>query len=293
MNNGPPAWDHWRSFLAVVQEGSLLGAARPLALTQPTVARHIDALEASVGARLFTRSRNGLAPTPLALTLIPQAEAMATAADTLRRVASGAQDAARGTVRVAASHAVGTFILPPILADFREQHPAIVVELSLANRNANLLRRDVDIAVRMARPMQEAVVARRVGRARIGLFAHESYLARHCAPQTAEDLFTHPLIGIDRDEWLIAGAAIGKRRLTRADFALRCDSDAAQVMAIAAGYGIGPCHLAVAATMPQLVRILPDVIEFGYDMWVAMHEDLRDTQRVHLLFDHIARELRR
>ncbi len=293
MNENPPVWDHWRSFLAVVNAGSLLGAAGQLGLTQPTVARHVDALEASVSARLFTRSRHGLTPTPLAMTLIPQAEAMSAAAEALRRTASGARDEVHGTVRVTASEAIGTFILPPILASFRERYPAIVIELALSNRNANLLRRDVDIALRMARPTQAAVVACQLDRARIGLFAHESYLARHRAPQTVEELSVHPLIGIDRDEWLIAGVAIGKRPLTRADHALRCDSDAAQVMAIAAGFGIGPCHLAIAATMPQLVQILPDTIKFGYDMWVAMHEDLRDTQRVRLLFDHIARQLRR
>ena len=284
-------WEHWRSFLAVVREGSLSGAARVLALTQPTVARHVDALEEATGAALFTRSRSGLNPTQLALSLVPHAETMATAAESLVRTASGERNEARGTVRVAASEIVGTFVLPPMLAAFREAYPAIGIELALSNRNENLLRRDADIAVRMVRPEQEAVVARHVGAARIGLFAHRRYVAVHGLPQRLEQLFLHPLVGIDRDESLLADASIGGQVLSRDSFAFRCDSDAAQLMAVKAGFGIGACHLGLAVDDPDLVRVLPETVEFGYQMWAAMHEDLRDTRRVRLLFDHLVEGL--
>lgn len=287
MIGAAQSWEHWRTFLAVADEGSLSGAARTLALTQPTVGRHIDALEAGIGATLFTRSRNGLNPTQLALSLVPQARAMAAAADNLVRTASGERHAARGTVRLAASEIVGTLVLPPMLAAFRESHPAITIELALSNRNENLLRRDADIAVRMARPVQEAIVARHVGSARIGLYAHQRYVAAHGLPETAGELFSHPVIGIDQDESLVADISIGGHFLSRESFALRCDSDVAQLMAVKAGFGIGACQLGLAADEPELVRVLPDAVEFGYEMWVAMHEDLRDTRRVRLLFDHL------
>src|SRR5947207_986401 len=80
-----PGWDLYRSFLAVFREGSLSGAARALDLTQPTIGRHVDALEAALGAPLFTRSQNGLRPTPGAAALVPHVEAMASAAGALRR----------------------------------------------------------------------------------------------------------------------------------------------------------------------------------------------------------------
>lgn len=291
MINAVQSWEHWRTFLAVVEEGSLSGAARALALTQPTVGRHVDALEAATGATLFTRSRNGLNPTQLALSLVPQAQAMATAADNLRRTASGEREEARGTVRLTASDIVGTLVLPPMLSAFRESHPAIAIELALSNRNENLLRRDADIAVRMVRPEQEAVVARHVGAARIGLFAHESYVAAHGLPQTVEELLSHPIAGIDRDEGLVAGMSFGGQALSRESFAFRCDSDVAQLMVVKAGFGIGACHLGLAADDPGLVPVLPETVEFGYEMWVAMHEDLRDTRRVRLLFDHLVEGL--
>lgn len=284
-------WEHWRTFLAVIEDGSLSGAARALQLTQPTVGRHIDALEAATGARLFTRSRNGLNPTQLALSLVPQAHAMATAADNLVRTASGERGEARGTVRLTASEIVGTLVLPPMLSAFRAAHPAIEIELALSNRNENLLRRDADIAVRMMRPQQEAIVARHVGAARIGLFAHRDYAARHGLPQRVEDLGSHPIVGIDRDEALLDGVSIAGRPLSREMFALRCDSDVAQLMAVKAGFGIGACHLGLAADDPDLVPVLPETAEFGYEMWVAMHEDLRDTRRVRLMFDHLVEAL--
>lgn len=280
-------WDLWRTFLAVVREGTLSGAARALGLTQPTVGRHVDALEESLGATLFTRSKAGLRPTQLAGSLVAHAETMAAAADNLVRTASGERDEARGVVRITASDIVGTFVLPPLLAALRERYPAIVIELALSNRNENLLRREADIAVRMVRPEQEAIVARHVGAVRIGLFAHRRYAAAHGVPASLEDLFRHPIIGIDRDESLLASATIGGQRLSREMFALRCDSDVAQLMAVKAGFGIGVCQLGIAADDAELVAVLPETVEFGLEMWVAMHEDLRQTRRIRLVFDHL------
>src|SRR5690242_9172366 len=111
-------WDLYRTFLAVVRDGSLSGAGRRLGLTQPTAGRHVEALESSLGASLFTRSPRGLVPTPAARELIPHAEAMAAAAAALSRAASGEARGEAGTVRLTASEIVGHEVLPPILADF-------------------------------------------------------------------------------------------------------------------------------------------------------------------------------
>src|SRR5260221_4046412 len=158
MSNAEPSWDLYRTFLAVLQEGSLSGAARALGLTQPTVARHIDALEQAVGFELFVRSQRGLAATEAALELKPYAEALASTAAAMLRAASGQGGAIRGTVRVSASEIVGAEILPPILTSLREQHPELEIELALSNAVENLLRRDADIALRMVEPVHEALV---------------------------------------------------------------------------------------------------------------------------------------
>src|SRR5579862_1952257 len=192
------SWDHYRTLLAVLAEGSLSGAARTLGLGQPTVGRHIETLEEELGAPLFTRSAGGLAPTEAALALRPHAEAMAAAAEALVRTASGEADAVRGVIRVTASDVIGVEVLPPMLAAFHEANPEVVIELNLANRQEDLLRREADIAVRMVRPTQNALLARRVGAVRLGLFAHRRYVEAHGKPLRLDDPAIAG-IGFDRD----------------------------------------------------------------------------------------------
>lgn len=287
-NARPPQWDELRTFVEVGRDGSLSGAARRLGITQPTVGRHIDALEAALGVSLFTRSPRGLVPTPAALALAPHAEAMASAAAALSRAASGEAAADRGAVRVTASEIVGTEVLPPLLSAFHAAHPGIAVELALTNRNEDLARRDADIAVRMVRPTQSGLVARRLGVTRIFLYAHRDYLARFGTPRTLAELRSHCLIGFDRDNRVPRNVGGFARDLTRDNFGFRCDSDSAQLAALRAGAGIGGCQENVARRMPELIAVLPNVVRFALEVWLVMHEDLKATRRVRLMFDHLA-----
>jgi len=288
MGSRPPSWDEWRTFVEVARDGSLSAAARRLGLTQPTVGRHIDALEAALGLALFTRSPRGLTPTPAALALEPHVEAMAAAAAALGRAASGEAAADRGAVRVTASDVIGAEVLPPILAAFHADHPGIAIELVLTNRTQDLARRDADIAVRMVRPTQGGLTARRMGAARIALYAHRDYLARFGEPRSLADLTSHCLIGFDRDNSSFRGAGEFARRLTRETFGFRCDSDLAQLAALRAGLGIGGCQENIARRTPELVAVLPNAINTTLEVWLAMHANLKATRRVRLLFDHLA-----
>ena len=288
MAHGDPGWELYRTFLEVVRDGSLSGAARKLSLTQPTVGRHIDALEASLGLSLFSRSPQGLKATPAALELVSYAETMAAASAALRRTASGGAKADRGTVRVTASEMIGCEVLPPILASFRDSHPGITLELALSNRNEDLLRRDADIAVRMVRPRQKSLVARRIGKSAIGFYAHRNYAEKYGLPKAIAELGKHCLIGFDRDD--LALRSLGKlpQPVTREHFGFRCDSDLAQFAALKAGVGIGGCQHNIARRVPELVPVLAKVIRFELEVWLAMHEDMRSTGRVRVLFDHLA-----
>jgi DNA-binding transcriptional LysR family regulator len=284
----PPNWDELRTFVEVRRDGSLSGAARRLGLTQPTVGRHIDGLETALGLTLFTRSPRGLTPTPAALALAPHVEAMAAAAAALARTASGEAAADRGVVRVTASDVIGCEVLPPILATFRAEHPGIAIELALTNRNEDLARRDADVAVRMVRPTQSGLFARRIGASRIGLFAHRDYLARVGEPRSLADLASHCVIGFDRDNRSFRGAGDFVGRLTRDDFGFRCDNDLAQLAALRAAVGIGGCQENIARRAPELVAVLPNAIQYALEVWLVMHEDLKATRRVRLLFDRLA-----
>lgn len=292
MNAHEPDWSLYRSFLAVLREGSLSGAARSLGLTQPTMARHIEALEAAIGVELFTRSQQGLAATESALELRPYAESLAATAAAMMRMASGQGQAVKGTVRVSASQIMGAEVLPPIFSSLREQHPDLEIELLLSNAVDNLLRRDADIAVRMVEPVQEALVVKRLGSVAVGLHAHRRYLERAGKPHSRNDLHSHNMIGFDHETPAIRSMRQRVPGFESIRFAFRTDSDIAQLMAIKAGFGIGMCQVALAQRDPDLERVLPSAFDLKLGVWLAMHENLRSTPRCRAVFDGLAAGLR-
>jgi DNA-binding transcriptional LysR family regulator len=280
-----------RSFRAVLREGSLSGAARRLGVAQPTLGRHIESLEDALGVALFTRSPRGLTPTDAALHLAPHIDDMASAAAALARKAAGEAAPDQGVVRVTASEIIGCEVLPPILASFRAGNPGIAIELALTNRNEDLSRRDADIAVRMIRPTQNALVAQRIGETKIGLFAHRTYLEACGTPATLDELNAHRLIGYDQDDRSFRAAGALAFQLSRESFGFRCDNDVAQLAALRAGIGIGGCQENIAKRDPGLVRLLPDSLSISLEVWLVMHEDVRATPRIRRLFDHLAEGL--
>lgn len=291
MNEPKPDWSHYRSFLSVLRDRSLSGAARSLNLTQPTLARHIDALEQQLGFELFTRSQQGLAPTEAALALAPYAESIAANAAALLRAASGIGQTVEGTVRVTASEIVGAEVLPPMLGKLRRAHAGLEFELVLSNAVDNLLRRDADIAVRMVEPVQEALVVKKLGSVSVGLYAHKSYLKRTGTPSSLKDLASHTLIGYDRETPALRAL---RRRLPGSEalrFAFRADSDIAQLQALRAGVGIGFCQAGLARRDSALVPVLAGTVSLKLGVWLVMHENLRSTPRCRAVFDGLVTEL--
>src|SRR4051812_30269985 len=267
-----PDWSLYRAFLAVMTEGSLSAAARALGLTQPTLGRQVAELERALGVALFTRSPQGLKPTDAALDLQPHAQAMAGAASALVRAASGTGDTARGVVRVTASEIIGAEVLPPILADFLPNHPGVAAELSLDNQQQDLLRGAADIAVRMVRPTQDALVARRLADTHLGLYAHRRYIETEGAPTSLEQLRDHAVVGFDKGTPFLRGL-VQRVPLPPQGFAFRADSDLAQLAAVRAGFGLGFIQHGVARRDPDLVPVCPGQIGFDLPVWLVMHED--------------------
>jgi len=276
-------WEQQRAFLAVLETGSLSGAARRLNLAQPTVRTRIFALEATLGTPLFTRSPGGLTPTERGRALHEHARAMAIASDAFVRTASAGPDEVAGTVRVTASEVIAVEALPPILAELARQHPRLVIELSPSNRNEDVLRREADVAVRMVPPQQEALLARRIGAVPLGVHAHPNYLAERTLPTSMADLSGHRLIGPESDSPTLRAVQAAGFAVELGDLAFRSDSDHAQLAAIRAGLGIGICQVPIG-TRDGLVRLLPD-FRFELETWVVCHEDLRGLARVRAVFD--------
>jgi DNA-binding transcriptional LysR family regulator len=286
-------WEMYRSFLAVLNEGSLSGAARALGVAQPTVGRHISALEKSLNLALFTRSQTGLMPTEAASALRTYAESMHSTVAALERAAASQGSGVRGAVRITASDVIGVEVLPAIIADLREAHPELVVELVLTDRMQDLLRREADIAVRMTRPKQELLVARRIGAIELGMFAHREYLARHGTPKFVADVAQHALIGFDQPTLFVRSAGKSLSGWRREAFAMRTDNNLAQLALIRAGAGIGVCQAAIAHREEALVRLFARQVSLSLDTWVTMHEDLRNSPRCRVAFDALVKGLQK
>ena len=284
--SSPISWDDQRIFLAVLEEGSLSAASRRLGLSHPTVRARIEALEARLGAVLFTRSVNGLTPTETAEQLREAARAMAMASELFVRQASSSGQEIAGTVRLSVPEFMGIEVMPAMLARLREAHPAIRIELSLSNAPADLLAQEVDIAVRTVSPKQEALVARKVASIPLGLFAAHDYVERRGRPASLADLVDHDIIGPDRSR---ADMALAARfgEFARERLVLRTDSHPAQLAVARAGVGIAVAQVPVGARDPGLVRILPDIEIASLDTWIVAHENLARVPRVRAVFDSL------
>ncbi len=291
LTQEPIDWSLYRSFLAVMRHGSLSGAARQLGMTQPSIGRHMDALEQTLGVALFTRMQHGLIPTPLATELLSSAEAMEAAARQAARVASGGAQEEGGTVRLTVSQMMGGEVMPALLADYRRQHPRVNIELVLTNKSDDLLRREADIAVRMVKPTQQSLIAKRLGRVDIGMYAHRSYVKQFGMPRNLMEMSQHALIGPDQDTTV---AMLLKQRglvMHRDMFALKTDNDLAQMAALRAGFGLGGCQVGVAKRDPDLLPVLPESLTFSLDMWLLTHDSFRSNKRVMSLFRFLTDKL--
>jgi DNA-binding transcriptional LysR family regulator len=287
------AWDDQRIFLAVLEEGSLSGASRRLGLSHPTVRARIEALENALGVVLFTRSVNGLTPTPMAQSLREPARAMAMASDLFVRQASFASGEIAGTVRISVPEFMGVEVIPEMLARLRSAHPGLTIELSLSDAPADLLAQEVDVAVRTVAPKQEALVARKVASIGLGLFATPSYVERRGVPAGLDDLAGHDFVGPDRNRRDLALAARLGGEVVRDRLVIRTDNHAAQLALARAGAGIAVAQVPVGEDDPRLVRILPDIEVAVLDVWIVTHENLARIPRIRAVTDTLAECFRR
>ncbi|WP_316228111.1 MULTISPECIES: LysR family transcriptional regulator [unclassified Bradyrhizobium] len=272
-------WGLYRTFLEIARSGSLSAAARTLGITHPTARRHLEELEQQLGGRLFTRSTRGLILTGLAERMVPEVSRIEASIGAIARLASERAGSADGTVRISASEVMGTEVLPSMLARIRALHPGLTFELILSDSETDILRRDADLAVRMVRPRQGSLVARRVGTIKVGLYAHRNWLAEHGAPSSFEQLLAAPnFIGQDRRRTLADALKIDQTRLHQS-LVLATDSDVAQIAALRAGLGVGVMQVPLAAREPTLVRVLPK-LDHRMEVWLVTHPDLRSSTRV-------------
>ncbi|MCB6179358.1 LysR family transcriptional regulator [Rhodobacter sp. Har01] len=284
-------WSLIPSLLAVAKHGSLSAAARESGVSQPTLGRHVAEAEARLGLVLFARTPRGLVPTDACLALLPAARAMAEAAYALGLAAAGREVRLKGAVRLTASRIVSAHILPPILARLRATEPEIEIDLVPSDRVENLLHREADLALRMARPVQPDLIARHLADLPMALYATPGLLAQHGTPKTRDDFLRLPFVGFDRDDTilrLMAGLGAPRRR---EDFAVRCDDQLVYWQLVRAGLGVGGMQKVVGDADPAVTRLPPIVQLPALPVWLCAPPTLRGTPRVARVWDFLVAAL--
>lgn len=286
-------WNLIRSFVAVGETGSLSAAARRLASSQPTIGRHIDELERALGIKLFVRGRRGYDLTAEGAGLLARGQAATQAMTAVSLDAAGRDTRLAGTVRVAASQVIAAMVLPAIAAELGREEPDIELEIVASDRVENLLRRDADIAIRMVRPAQSELIAKKLGDIALALCAARAYLDRRGRPQTLSELLTHDLIGFDRSDLILQGMAGIGISVERRAFRFRTDDQVVYWQALRAGNGIGFAQTPLIEADPDVERLLPEIVAPPLPVWLATHRDLRAAPRIRRVLDFLEAGLRR
>ncbi len=286
----PIDWNDIKALIAAAEAGSLSAAAVKTGISQPTLGRRIDALEASLGLKLFERGPLGMVLTDSGADMLAHARTMQDAAARLSLAATGRAETLEGTVRITASEVMSAHHLPAILTRLLDAEPGVEVELVSNDGADNLLRREADIAIRMYRPTQADLIARKVTDMRLGLFAAETYLATYGEP-TLATFADHRMVGYDRNtlitDWMSGHGMAPPPGLLR----LRTDDQVVHWRMVVAGAGIGPNQIAVGEAEPKVRRVLRELDLPTLPVWLTVHEELRTSALIRRVYDFLAEEL--
>lgn len=280
-------WDNLRFFLELARTGTLVGAARRLAVDHTTVARRIQALEKEIGTALFARESDGHRLTEAGRRLQPQVEAMESAFRAVESTAPASNEGLSGLVRIGATEGFGTVVLAPQLALFAQKHPKLVIDLLAMPRLVHLSRREADIVISLERPARGAVVVTKLTDYVLRLYASKQYLAKRGPIRTRGDLRGHTFISYV-DDLLFSKELQYLDELYKPDsFALRSTSILAQHRATAAGAGIAVLPAFIAEGDKSLCRVLPDEANFTRTFWMSVPAETRHLARMKAVWDFL------
>jgi DNA-binding transcriptional LysR family regulator len=286
-------WDDVRVFLAVFRQRSLGGGARQLGVDTSTVSRRLAALEASLGTRLFDRTKQGLVATRAAQAVLLAAEAMESAHARLSRDAASIDAAAEGVVRLSVAPGMADAFIAPALVALRARHPGLRIELDASVRALDLERREADIAVRSIRPRGAGLVITRIGTGRWRVATGRA-LARRLGRVGA--WHQAPWITWDQDLATMGPARWLTRHVPDADVALRTSHFASQLAAADAGLGFVLAPEAYIAVRSLALIDRPDLPGAADlpsdDLWLVGYRGLRSVPRVAAVWTFLLETLR-
>ncbi|MGB3072517.1 MAG: LysR family transcriptional regulator [Ottowia sp.] len=280
-------WDLLRYFLELARTGRLTAAARRLDVDHTTVSRRVQALEKKLGTTLFVRTSSGMDLTEEGRLLLPEAEAMESAAARVQGHAEQPANELGGVVRVGATEGFGSAVLAPYLASFAASHPRLTIDLVAVSAIVSISRREADIVISLERPRRGPFVVTKLCDYVLLLYGARTYLAKHPPLKSLQDLKHHSLIGYVDDLLFSKQLQFVNEIDPPERFTLRSTSIAAQLNATAAGGGLSVLPAFLADPEPRLEPVLEQEVRFQRTFWMSMPEEVKQVPRIRQTWDYL------
>jgi DNA-binding transcriptional LysR family regulator len=275
-------WTCLPSFLELARQGRLGPAAKRLKVDHSTVGRRVAELEKSLAVKLFDRSTDGFVLTEDGHKMLAYAESMENLALSIVENA-GQKTVPAGIVRLATMEGIGSFYIAPRLDHFRKQHPSITVELVTSAQILNLTKREADVSLSFVCPGGSRLIVKTIGRFDLKLYGAPAYFKRHGEPKSINDLENHLFVDYIEDLVQISAVRWLHDLIKNPQVVFRSTSMMAQQSAAASGVGLAVLPSFTAAKDTRLKPLLADKTSIKRDLWLSVHEDLREIARVRAL----------
>lgn len=278
-------WGDLRYVWVVARVGTLTSAARELKVEHTTVGRRLKAIEASLGARLFTRGPTGLCPTPACNEIMADLHGIASQVDALEARVAGSDARLDGNVRLTVPELLAPYLVKH-LATFREQQPSIAVDVLGGDRRFDLARGEADLAIRAGDVDEADLIVRRLATVGVSVFASEKYLESRGVPSSMDDLAGHDVIGLDANLAHYPGAAWLEANSVGAVIVMRGNTITAVYNAAIEGLGLAllPC---VAGSVDARLRRVTSRVVGTRSLQLVIHPDRARLARIRVLVDFL------
>lgn len=284
-------WSDVHFFLELSRAGTLAGAARKLGVDDTTVGRRLAALERNLGAKLVTRTPDGLVLTPAGDAMRGAGEAMEAALSRAEQESQGSDRRLAGLVRVATTETLGELVVLPAVRALHDRHPTIRVDLIAGVTRLDIARREADLALRYVRPTSGDLVARRVGAVAFGAYASKAYLDARGRPERGGGFVGHDLIGYEGPVRSWRGNQMGGEPVRDGRYLLRTNGTTMIIAAIRLGLGIGVLPCALARPHREMERVPTGAPIEVDDLFLVVHKDVQRTGRVRAVIDALEARL--
>ena len=274
-------WNDIPVLLALERHGTLAAAARALAVNPTTVSRRLQAAERALQVRLFLRDSGGYRPTPAGAVLLQRAAALQGDVQGMLLAAREEAQSVAGSVCLTSVEFLIAHWLVPQLPVLLERHPQLDLQLLGDNRDLSFTRHEADLALRLARPQQDAALVMR----KVGELGYAVYGAERFAATRADDWRGLPWLGYADSLAQLPEARWLQRLDPQGGVRLRVTAVTSLQRACQAGLGLAllPCLVGEAAGLHRLSGV-----ELTRELWLLCHRDLRQTLRFRAVADWLA-----